>query len=482
MTCDPNSGQCAPRPDEFNPGLLIAGAGSAAFSAAITAAGLGARVVMAGSGTIGGTCVNVGCVPSKTLIRAVETIHQARSASRFHGIQGDAELHQWPALMEQKRALVSQLRKSKYEDLLPRYPGITYIQGHVEFLGEGLSMRAGEAVYTPRKVILATGSSPAPPLLPGITEIPLLDSSAALDLDELPESLLVIGGGVIGCELGQMFARAGAKVTICCRRRLLPDAEPEISEALAGLLRREGIRICQRVGYQRIDRNGRGVVLSCDSAQGQLRLEASHVLAATGRQPNVASLHPERAGIELNSSGGIRVNEYRQTTHPDVYAAGDVTGEDLFVYMAAYSGKLAARNALQGNSRRYDNTAMPAVVFTDPQAARVGLTERQAREAGHSVRTTVIPLSEVPRNIAGRDSRGLIKLVASGETGRLLGASILGPEAGEVVQTAALALKAGLTVNELGDTIFPYLTAVEGLKLAAQSFDTSLDRLSCCAG
>lgn len=467
---------------ETKPDILIIGGGSGAFSAAITAAESGARVVMVGEGTIGGTCVNVGCVPSKTLIRAMEAVHDGKTANRFDGVKGVTSVFNWKALVQQKQALVDGLRKAKYEDLLPEYPDISYVKGRARFTGNGTEVDVDGTLYHPKKVILAAGSSPALPPINGIQSIPVLDSTKALELETLPESLLVIGGGIIGVELGQMFARAGVKVTICCRSRLLPDAEPEVSAALADYLRQEGVTVCQGVGYQKIEKNGKGVALTCQTPEGNRMIEAEQVLAATGRRPNTENLLLTKVGIALNGNGGIAVNEYMQTGHPDVYAVGDVTGQDMFVYMAAYGGKLAALNALEGNKRRYSNEAMPAVVFTDPQVAMVGLTEAEAKAKSHDVKTSLITLDNVPRHIAARDTRGLIKLVADRQTDKLLGASILAPEAGDSIQTVVMALKAGLNTGELADTIFPYLTAVEGIKLAAQTFKKDVKKLSCCAG
>lgn len=467
---------------DTKPDILIIGGGSAAFSAAITAAESGARVVMAGEGTIGGTCVNVGCVPSKTLIRAMEAVHDGKTADRFDGIKGVSSIFNWKALVQQKQALVEGLRKAKYEDLLPEYPNISYVKGRAQFTGNGTEVEVDGVLYHPKKVILATGSSPALPPINGIQSVPVLDSTKALELEKLPESLLLIGGGIIGVELGQMFARAGVKVTICCRSRLLPDAEPEVSEALAEYLRQEGVTVCQGVGYQKIEQGGKGIALTCETPDGERVIEAEQVIAATGRKPNTKNLHLEKASIALNCNGGIAVNEYMQTSHPDVYAVGDVTGQDMFVYMAAYGGKLAARNALEGNKHRYSNEAMPWVVFTDPQVATVGLTEAEAKANGHDVKTSLITLDNVARHVAARDTRGLIKLVADRETDKLLGATILAPEAGDSIQTVVMALKAGLTTEELADTIFPYLTAVEGVKLAAQTFKKDVKKLSCCAG
>jgi len=460
--------------------LAVIGAGSAGFSAAITAAELGAKVALIGHGTIGGTCVNVGCVPSKTLIRATEALHQGAAAARFAGIRGQASLDDWRALIAQKDELVAELRQAKYSDLLPSYNNVAYLEGAARLTGEGVAMNG--SLLRSDKVIIATGSSPAVPPIPGIESVPYLTSTTALELERLPASLLVIGGGYIGCELSQMFARAGVEVTIVCRSRLLPETEPEISAALAGYFRDEGITLREGISYQEIRSTGRGVALDLDVTGGVETIEAERVLVSTGRQPNTAGLGLQDVGVELTGNGGIRVNDHLQTTNPDIYAAGDATGRHQFVYMAAYGAKLAADNALNGNSRRYDAAAMPSVTFTDPQVAGVGLTEASARERGLDAKAAVLPLSYLPRALAARDTRGLVKLVAEAGSGRLLGAHLLAPEGADSIQTAALAIKHGMTVRELGDTIFPYLTTVEGLKLAAQAFDKDVTKLSCCAG
>ena len=459
--------------------LAVIGAGSAGFSAAITAAEFGARVALIGHGTIGGTCVNVGCVPSKTLIRAAEALHQAETASRFAGIRGRANITDWRSVIEQKDELVSSLREAKYVDLLPAYNTVAYREGQARLVAGGVAVN-GSVVQT-EKVIITTGARPAAPAIPGMEQVPYLTSTTALELEHLPKSLLVIGGGYIGCELAQMFARAGTEVTVVCRSRLLPKAEPEISEALVGYFRDEGISVHEGLSYKEIGRRGSGLSLTVTETGGEARLDAVEVLIATGRLPNTEGLGLAEAGVEVLENGGIVVDDLMKTSKAGVYAAGDVTGRDQYVYMAAYGAKIAAENALNGDARRYDATAMPSVVFTDPQVASVGLTEREAREQGLQVRSTTLPLDYVPRALAARDTRGLIKLVA-GSDGRLLGAHILAPEGADSIQTAALAIKHGLTVTDLAETIFPYLTTVEGLKLAALSFEKDVAMLSCCAG
>lgn len=467
---------CTPEGGAYD--LAVIGAGSAGFSAAITAAEAGARVALIGDGTIGGTCVNVGCVPSKALIRAVKGLHNARAANRFDGIEAEGRVTDWAATVAQKQALVDELRAAKYADVLPRHENVVYIEGRARFDKQGRLTVDGVA-FPAAKIVIATGSRPHVPAIPGIGEIDALDSTSALELTALPASLLVLGAGYIGVELAQLFARAGVIVTLVSRRGVLPEAEPEISETLERYLADEGIRLARITGYESVARDGGTVRLA---GTGGERFNAQRLLLATGRMPNSDNLNLDTAGIETDAQGGIVVDAQMRTANPNVWAAGDVTGRDQFVYMAAYGAKLAARNAVAGEARTYDNGTMPWVVFSDPQVAGVGLSEAQAHAAGHAVVTSVLPLDAVPRALAARDTRGLIKLVAEAGSKRLLGAQILAPEGADSIQTAAMALKAGLTYEELGDTVMPYLTTVEGLKLAAQTFEKDVAALSCCAG
>jgi mercuric reductase len=461
--------------------VAVIGAGSAGFSAAIAAAEEGAQVVLIGHGTIGGTCVNVGCVPSKALIRAAGTLHAAKAANRFDGIAASARVTDWRAVVRQKQDLVDELRQAKYADLLPAYNSVAYLEGEAMFSDDGTLTVNGNAIGA-KKIIIATGARPALPSIEGIEAVPCLTSTTALELETLPETLLVIGAGYIGAEIAQMFARAGVKVTIVSRRGLLPEAEPEIGAALTGYFRDEGIEVVSGITYERIDATADAVSLTVRDKGVERRISAERVLVATGRAPNIERLNLSAAGIEISGNKGVKVDAQMRSSRDGVYAAGDVTGRDQFVYMAAYGAKIAAKNALNGNSLSYDNAAMPAVVFTDPQIASVGLTEAQARQQGIDARSSVLTLDNVPRALAARDTRGLIKLVADARTKKLLGAHILAPEGADSIQTAAMALKAGMTYEDLAATIFPYLTTVEGLKLAAQTFDMDVKKLSCCAG
>ena len=433
---------------------------------------------------IGGTCVNVGCVPSKTMIRMAEAVYGARAADRFAGISGEATIHDWSQVIAAKDDLVEALRQKKYIALLPEYEGISYFEGAARLTNTGveLGVELNGTEILADKIIVATGASPALPDIPGLVAVPYLTSTTALELKELPRSIMILGGGYIGCELAQMFARAGSKVTLVTRSRLLPETEPEITGALTGFFEDEGINVLTNLAYREIKKSGDGVALHIEHDGHREVITADQVILTTGRTPNTNGLDLQEAGIEILPNGGIVVDEYLRTTKAGVYAAGDVTGRDQFVYMAAYGAKLAALNAMNGDGLTYDNRGMPWVVFTDPQIAGVGLSEAAAKASGFDTKISILPLDQLPRALAARDTRGLIKLVADVKTDRLLGAQIMAPEGSDSIQTAVMAIKHGMTTKALGETIFPYLTTVEGLKLAAQSFGKDVTKLSCCAG
>ncbi len=470
-----------PTGENDNYDLAVIGAGSAGFSAAITASEGGKRVALIGHGVIGGTCVNVGCVPSKTMIRAAEAIYAARAAARFAGLSATARVDDWGAVVTAKDELVSQLREKKYLDLLPGYKKIDYIDEGPARLVEG-GVKIGDRVVSAPRIIIASGARPLLPEIDGIKEIDTLDSTGVLALPTLPESLIFIGAGYIGAELALMMARFGVKVTLVCRSRLLPEAEPEVSELLAHEFRAQGVGVYCALSYKECKKDQNGVLLVVEKAGKTVELKAQRLVVTAGRRANSENMGLAEAGVKLNGRGAVVVGDDMLTSKPGIYAAGDVTGRDQFVYMAAYGAKLAARNAVLGQNDRYDNAAMPWVVFTDPQVAGVGLSEAGAIAAGYEVKTSVLALDQVPRALAARDTRGLIKLVADKKTDRLLGGQIVAPEGADAVQTLVMALKFSMTTKELGETIFPYLTTVEGLKLAAQTFEMDVARLSCCAG
>ena len=465
--------------DDYDYDLAIIGSGGGAFAAAIRATEIGARVAMVERGTIGGTCVNVGCVPSKTLLRGAE-IHHRAGHHPFEGIETKTGAVDYGAMVAQKDELVSTMRQEKYIDLIDEY-GWDLIEGEATFADEG-TLRVGERSIKAASYLISTGARPAVPEIPGLGETGYLTSTTAMELASVPKSVLVIGAGYVALEQGQLLSHLGSNVTLMQRGpRLLRDYEPEVSEAMMEALGRDGIEVLTGTHVQRAEKieNGKRLHVTVDGEERVL--EGEEILVAAGRQPNIEELGLERAGVELDERGAVRVDEQLSTTNERVWAAGDVTLGPQFVYVAAYEGALVVDNALSGAERSLDFRALPGVIFSDPQVATVGLTEQQARKQGREVQTSVLPLDAVPRALANHDTLGVIKLVAESETNQLIGAHVVAENAGDVIYAATLAVKFGLTISDLTDNFAPYLTMSEGLKLAAQTFGRDVSKLSCCA-
>jgi mercuric reductase len=459
--------------------LAIIGSGGGAFAAAIRATELGARVAMIERGTIGGTCVNIGCVPSKTLLRGAETHHRA-GHHPFEGVETKANGADYGAMVAQKDDLVSTMRQEKYIDLVDEY-GWDLIEDEATFEDEE-SLRVGDRTIRAASYLISTGARPAVPPIPGLEETGYLTSTTAMELDEAPESVLVIGAGYVALEQGQLLRHVGSRVTLMQRGpRLLRDYEPEVSEAMMEALERDGIEVLTGTHIQRAEKTATGKRLHVTVDGEERVLEGEEILVAAGRQPNVEELGLDRAGVDLDERGAVRVDEQLQTTNSRVWAAGDVTLGPQFVYVAAYEGALVVDNALSGAGRAVDFSALPGVIFSDPQVATVGLTEQQAREQGHEVESSVLPLEAVPRALVNHDTVGVIKLVADTRTNQVIGAHVVAENAGDVIYAATLAVKFGLKISDLTDNFAPYLTMSEGLKLAAQTFGKDVSKLSCCA-
>jgi mercuric reductase len=458
--------------------LAVIGAGSAAFAAAIRATSLGARVALIERATVGGTCVNVGCIPSKHLLAASQ-VYRMAGDHPFKGVATRQTGVQIPQLIEKKAEIVEQLRQEKYLDLADHY-GFEIVGGHARFAGpDRLDVEGREIAAT--RIVIATGSAPWAPSIDGLEEAGYLTSTTAMELSELPESLVVIGGNYIGLELGQIFANLGSKVTIVeALDRIAPLEEPEISEVMAEILRDQGVRVVTSAKVTRLE-PGLPKTVVAEADGGGVLLTGSEILVATGRRPVLDGLDLEKGGVERDERGGLVLDEGLRTTNHNVLAAGDVTGAPQFVYVAAAQGTLAATNALTPAGRRMDYTALPRVTFTTPNIAAVGLTDEQAVAAGYRCECRVVELRHVPRARVDLDVRGLFKIVADASTGKVLGVHALAENAGDVILAGVYAVKFGLTVDDLADTWAPYLTMAEGIKLAAQSFTTDVEMLSCCA-
>lgn len=461
--------------------LIIIGGGSAAFAATIEAREQGAKVTMINDGLpIGGTCVNVGCVPSKNLIRAAETLHRSKN-NPFPGIKTQGSIIDFRAVINQKSSMVQDLRQEKYINIIKDMENFRLVKGRAKLISPTSIIVNGETIKGDN-ILIATGARPRIPEINGLENVPYLTNEGAFELDYLPESIIVMGGRYIALETAQMFARFGSNVTILQRSdRILPSEAADLTEALTGYLREEGLNVVTGNNIQRVYEKD-GHILVDSKVNGEFKtFKAEKLIVATGRTPNTAHMGLEEVGVKLKGDDSIIVDDTLQTSVSSIYAAGDVLGDHMFVYTAAYEGKLASRNALNDGRVKSDYTVLPWVIFTDPQVTGVGLDENQAKAQGINAETSILSLDYVPRAIAARDTRGFIKLIRDIDTDKLIGARILAPEGAELIMEVSLAIKYGITVKELVDMFHPYLTMAEGIKLAAITFGKDVKELSCCA-
>jgi mercuric reductase len=461
--------------------LIIIGGGSAAFAAAIRTSELGGTALIINKGLpTGGTCVNVGCVPSKTLIRTAEAFHNA-SHPRFEGIETTATISDFKKVIEQKRQMVRNLRQEKYVNVIKDDPSITLIEGYGKLIQTN-QVQVNNSTYTAENILIATGASPFIPEIPGLKEAGYLTNESAYELEDLPEDLVILGGGYIALENAQLFSRLGSKVTVLQRsEHVLSDQPEELATALTGYLEEEELTILTNTDILEVTKTDKKRSIRFTVNGEEKELEADQILVATGRQGNTGNLNLESAGIDTEGRGYIPVDETMRTNTPNIFAAGDVLGERQFVYTAAYEGKIAAENAMRGSHGKADFSVLPWVIFTDPQVAGVGMDEQQAEEAGVNYQATKLTLDNVPRSIAARDTRGYIKLIRDKDNDRLIGARILAPEGSELLMELVLAIRHGVTIQSLKSEFHPYLTLSEGIKLAALTFDKDVKKLSCCA-
>ncbi len=461
--------------------IAIIGSGAGAFASAIKMAELGARVTMIEDAkVVGGSCVNTGCVPSKILIRAAQLAHQQRD-NPFKGLKNSHPQVNRFLIAQQQTALVDELRDTKYISILESNPAITLLKGYAHFENENTLLikqpDGSEKELHADRILIATGATPTIPPIDGLADTPYWTSTGALFAEELPESLLVIGSSVIALEIAQAYHRLGCSVTILARHTLLYAEEPLLGERLTECFEKEGIRILNNTQASRVSYDGK--IFSLDTNEGVLT--ASKLLIATGRHANTTQLGLDNVGVEIQENGAVIVNDKMETSTANIYAVGDCSNIPQYVYVAAAAGTKAGINMMGGDAR-LDLSTMPAVIFTDPQVATVGLTETQAVNARFEVINRVLDMENVPRALVNFETDGFIKLVADKPTGKILGAQILAHEGGELIQSAALAIHNNMTVDDLAGQLFPYLTMVEGLKLCAQTFNKDIKDLSCCAG
>lgn len=461
--------------------IVIIGSGSTAFAAALRADSLGAKVLMIEKGVMGGACINWGCVPSKTLIHSALFYQEARLGARL-GLGVSEAGVDFSRLMDHKDSVVEQLRREKYLDVLKKVPGLKLLKGTARFIAPQ-TIQAGDRTIACDKILIASGGAPRVPQFPGLKDVDYLTSMSALLMRRLPASIVVIGGGVIAMEMGQMFLRLGTRVAVLEHGpRILPSMEKEAVLPLQKALMDEGMEIVLNVSICSLEkREGETVVLT--EIDGKRKeFSAEKLFLAVGTAPATTGIGLEKAGVIMDSKGFIMVDAQMRTTAPGIWAAGDVTGGMMIATVGAREGIVAVDNMLNpGCECRMDYLCAPMAVFTDPEAASVGYTEEAAIEAGFQVACNTMPVSAIPKaHITGLAS-GAIKMVADRVSGRLLGVHLACHRGADIINEAAMAIRFKLTVEDLANTLHVYPSMGEGLRLCAQGFKRDISALSCCA-
>ncbi len=443
--------------------LVVVGGGTAGLVAAVGTAGIGARVVLVERDRTGGDCLWTGCVPSKRLISVAGLAHRMRTADRL-GLEPVTPQVDLARIMDGVRAAQAHIAPHDSPERLER-EGVEVVRDHARFDGPGRVVTGAGRVLRYRAALVATGAAPVVPDVPGLAAADPLTSDTVWDLRRLPGRLLVVGGGPIGCELGQAFARLGSRVTLVQQDdRLLPREEPEAGDLVADRLRAEGADVHPGTRLVRVDPDGDSwtVHLSDGTAVG-----ADRILVAAGRRATTAGLGLDTVGVQLTGRGTVRVDRTLRTTGRGIFAAGDVTGELPFTHAAGYQGGLVVTNAVLGLRRRTRYGAIPHVTFTDPEVARVGLTEAQARARwGDRVITASLGYDHVDRAVAAAETHGLAKLVAD-PSGRLVGATVAAPTGGEAIAELAALVARGAKLTALAQAVHAYPTFAEGPVKAA---------------
>jgi mercuric reductase len=464
--------------DRFD--LIIVGGGAAAFAGAAKAAELGKSVLMCNSGLpLGGTCINVGCMPSKHLLAVGEALEEARHP-HFAAVGPCRPPFDFAAAIGGKDALVASARHSNYEDVLEGLDGVRLVPARARLVGAD-RVEVDGTIYEAGRILLATGSSTRPLPVPGLDEAGWLNNVTAMALSDLPASLAVIGGGPLGLEFAQMFARFGSAVTVLeAMRQILPRHDPEVAAELRSALEAEGIEIRTEVRIQRVTGPGTSRRITYRDSDGEHELAVQEILLAAGVRPNTAGLGLEEAGVQTGPGGFIQVSPFYQTDNPAIFAAGDCIGRMALETVAAKEGALAVENAFSVPVRSIEYDHVPQAVFTSPQVASVGLTEEEEMRRLHTCLCRTVRMPAVPRAVAVHEERGLFKMVIHPRSRKILGMHIVAPHAAELIHEAVLAVKFGLSVDDLVDTVHVFPTFSEGIKRAAQAFSRDVTRMSCC--
>ena len=453
--------------------ICVIGGGSGGLTIAAGASQLGAKVVLVEGGEMGGDCLNVGCVPSKALIAAAKAAHAGKAAAPF-GVTYDPPKIDFRAVMEHVQDVIATIApvdsQERFEGL-----GVTVLRDWARFTDKDRVLAAGKEISAKRFVV-ATGSRPMVPPVPGLEEVPFLTNETLFDLRERPEHLIVMGGGPIGCELAQSFARLGSKVTLLEMASILPKDDPECAAIVRAAMQADGVEINEGAKAVAVEKSGDGVAVTVEPGEGSgasapRKIEGSHLLVAAGRKVTTEGLELEKAGIEYDRRGLKVDGRQRSVSNRKVYAVGDVGGNPQFTHMAGYGGGLFIRDFLFRLPGRVSLSAFPWVTYADPELAHVGLTEAMAREKGETFEILRWSFAENDRAQAERKTDGLVKAVVTPK-GKILGCSIVGPGAGELIQPWILAIHSGQKIGKLATMIAPYPTFGEVSKRTAGAYYT----------
>lgn len=462
--------------------LIIIGGGAGAFAAAIKANGLGAKTLMVNKGLpLGGTCVNVGCVPSKTLLWAGEVMHLAKN----HGIPGvelEIKNFDFAQVIQHEIDLVDKLRDEKYQKVLSQLENVTHLEGQAVFVSPN-EIDVDGSRYIAQKFIIAAGSTATVPPIKGIKEVGYLTHIEALQIKNLPKELIVIGAGPVGLEFAQMYARFGTKVTILHRGSYIFRGEEELVTRLAEILIDEGITIKTNVQVQKAYREGDKKVLSYKEADlsAETLVKADEILLATGKTPNTQGLELDKAGVDLNEKQAIKVNPQFQTSQSHIFAVGDVTELPIRQETTAgREGTLTAENALKNTQNSIDYNAVPWAIFTDPQLAGVGFTEEEQMKKFGTCMCKTVSFKDIPKAIIINRTEGLIKMAIHPKTKQIMGIHILAPNASELIAEAMVLIKNKNTIDDVINSLPMFPTLSESIKIAALSFTNDITKLSCC--
>ena len=458
-------------PESFDAIIIGSGQGGNPLAEALIAAGK--KTAMIERQDVGGTCINRGCSPTKTMVASARVAYLARRGSDY-GVNLGSVAVDMGRVRERKRAIVSSFRQSRENRLAKVHADL--VRGEASFVGPRqlrVALRdGGERRLTATQIFIDTGTSSAVPSIPGIDTVPHLDNDSIMELDRVPEHLVILGGGYIGVEFSQMFRRFGSKVTVIQRGpQLLGEEDEDVVAEVAKILREDGIEILLNARTQKITQANGGIRLELTVEGKAQTVDGSDLLVATGRVPNTAALKPAAGGIETDERGFIRANERLETTAPGVYVIGDVKGGPQFTHISYDDYRILKTNLLDGGQRTTHDRMVPYTVFMDPQLGRVGMTEKEAQKSGRKIRVARMPMTSVARALEVDETRGLMKAIVDAETEEILGATVLGIEGGEVMSVFQMAMMGHLKYGVLHDAIFAHPTLAESLNNLFLHFD-----------